>query len=57
MGLLKVAKKAAAAGGKARAAVAARNGECQVCGKTIRGGARKGNTCSVACAQFIAMSW
>jgi hypothetical protein len=50
MGLLKVAKKA-------RAAAAARQGECVVCGKTIRGGAKKANVCSTACSQFIGMSW
>lgn len=57
MGLLKVAKKAAAAGGSVRAAAAARHGQCGVCGKKIRGGARNANVCSRACAQFIAMSW
>ena len=42
--LLKVAKKA-------RAAAAARRGECVVCGKTIRNG-KKANVCSSACSQF-----
>ena len=57
MGLLKVAKKAAAVGGSVRAAAAARHGECSVCGNKIRGGAKKANVCSRACAQFVAMGW
>lgn len=57
MGMFTVARKTAAAGGKVKAAAAARHGECQVCGKKIRGGARNANVCSRACSQFAAMNW
>jgi hypothetical protein len=55
VGVIKLIKKAATTGQQVGGAVASRNTKCDVCTKTIVGGARKGsNVCSKACAQFWA---
>jgi hypothetical protein len=54
MGFRSVAKKTVTVASNAKAAAAARHSECHTCGKKIRGGAGRANTCSRACAQFAA---